>query len=117
MLDVYFAMRFLQLRDGVPDDPSDRSTDSMLRKLLDAGSLARGDYEPLFEGYQFLSRLDHAIRLIVGRTTRVPLANREAIRQIATRMNTASSDDLLERLTFHRLNIRAALDNVLAPQL
>ena len=27
MLDVYFAMRYLQLRDGVPDDPSDRSTD------------------------------------------------------------------------------------------
>ena len=89
----------------------------MLRKLRDAGSLPRAEYEPLFEGYQFLSRLDHAIRLIVGRTTRVPLANREAIRQIASRMHAASPDDLLERLTLHRLNIRSAFDKILAPQL
>ena len=117
MLDVYFAMRFLQLRDGVPDEPSDRSTDFMLRKLRDAGSLPRAEYEPLFEGYRFLSRLDHAIRLIVGRTTRVPLANREAIRQIASRMHAASPDDLVEHLALHRLNIRASFDHILPPQL
>ena len=33
MLDVYFAVRFLQLRDAVPDDADNRSTAFILEKL------------------------------------------------------------------------------------
>nr|MBA3334725.1 hypothetical protein [Acidobacteriota bacterium] len=35
MLDIYFAVRFLQLRHNLPDDSENRSTDFMLRKLRD----------------------------------------------------------------------------------
>ena len=112
MLDVYFAMRFIQLRDNVPDDINHRSTDFMLGRLHETGSLAPEDFGNFLEGYLFLSTLDHNLRLTVGRTTRLPLANTKALAVIADRMNLASVDDLLENLTLHRLNIRSSFDSI-----
>ena len=39
MLDVYFATRYLQLRDDVPDESDDRSTLATLERLEANGSL------------------------------------------------------------------------------
>lgn len=113
MLDVYFAMRFLQLRDNVPDDAENRSTRAMLRKLYENGSLAENDFHAFDDGYDFLSCLDHNLRLTVGRTNRLPLANTAAMQTIVERMNLSSTNDLLEKLTFHRLEIRNAFENLL----
>ncbi len=110
MLDVYFAMRFLQLRDNVPDESDDRSTTFMLRHLAAAGSLDDEILNALLTGYEFLSTLDHNLRLTVGRTNRIPLANETALKTIAARMNLDSPSDLLEQLTLHRLAIREAFD-------
>ncbi|HVF30683.1 MAG TPA: hypothetical protein VNA22_06910 [Pyrinomonadaceae bacterium] len=112
MLDVYFAMRFLQLRDGVPDSLDDRSTPHMLGVLRDRGSLSVSEYEPLAKGYQFLSELDHELRLAVGRTTRLPLGKIEALETVASRMNLHSTQDLLERLALFRMGVRSAFDSV-----
>jgi glutamate-ammonia-ligase adenylyltransferase len=68
MLDIYFAMRYLQLRDDVPDDADDRSTGYMLERLFRSGSLTEGEYYGLLNGYRFLTDLDHNLRLTVGRT-------------------------------------------------
>lgn len=106
MLDVYFAMRFLQLRDDVPDDSENRSTLFMLTKLREKGSLNDEDFHNLNNGYDFLSRLDHALRLTFGRSAVLP-NNLEAISK------RLKIDDLLEILTFHRLNIRSAYDDIL----
>ena len=114
ILDVYFAMRYLQLRDNVPDDESDRSTTFMLERLAANSSLAAATHSELLAGYEFISVLDHNLRLTVGRTTRVPLSNEPALKTIAARMGLASSGDLLEQLTVHRLSIRAAFDGILA---
>ncbi len=118
MLDVYFAMRFLQLRDNVPDDSENRSTTCMLERLADRSNKIGGDALPtangqLLTGYEFLSALDHNLRLTVGRTNRVPLANETALKTIAKRMGLSSSADLLEQLTLHRLAIREAFENIL----
>ncbi|HLM02681.1 MAG TPA: hypothetical protein VK400_16630, partial [Pyrinomonadaceae bacterium] len=113
MLDVYFAMRFLQLRDNVPDDAENRSTRAMLRTLCENGSLAETDFRVFDAGYDFLSCLDHNLRLTVGRTNRLPAANPPAMRTIVERMSLASLNDLMEKLTFHRLEIRTAFENVL----
>ncbi|MDQ3132614.1 MAG: hypothetical protein M3Q99_17845 [Acidobacteriota bacterium] len=113
MLDVYFTVRFLQLKDNIPDDEENRSTVFMLDKLYENESLCREDYTNLLEGYKFIAELDHNLRLSVGRSTRLPLANRRALETIAGRMKLSSIDDLLEKLTFHRLNIRQSFDNVL----
>ncbi|HEX6126761.1 MAG TPA: hypothetical protein VFZ23_15420 [Pyrinomonadaceae bacterium] len=116
LLDVYFAMRFLQLRDGIPDDSNDRSTEHMLAVLRDRGSLADREYETAVKGYRFLSALDHYLRLTVGRTTRLPLANVPALDRVASLMDLTSSAELLERLTLHRLDIRGAFDRILGTE-
>lgn len=106
MLDVYFAMRFLQLRDNVPDDLENRTTLFMLKKLHEKGSLNDEDFQMFNDGYEFLNRLDHALRLTFGRSAVLP-NNLEIISQRLKIKN------LLEVLTLHRLNIRQAYENIL----
>ncbi len=113
MLDIYFAMRYLQLKHNVPDEEHDRSTPFMLRKLADAGYISPDLYEPMIAGYEFLSDLDHNLRLTVGRTTRVPLSNHTALATIAKRLGLGSEAEMLEQLTLHRLAIRSAFDEIL----
>ena len=113
MLDVYFAMRYLQLRDNVPDDAGDRSTAFTLERLGQAGSLTESEYHGLLTGYNFLSDLDHNLRLTVGRTTRLSMGNQLVLSTIAQRIGIASPVVLLEQLTLHRLAIRSAFESVL----
>jgi glutamine synthetase adenylyltransferase len=113
MLDVYFAMRYLQLCDNVPDDEQNRSTSEMLSKLRESDSLSLKDFQNFSDGYLFLSELDHNLRLIIGRSTLLPVANPKALQTITQRLKLDSINDLHEKLTFHRLNIRASFENVL----
>jgi glutamate-ammonia-ligase adenylyltransferase len=118
LLDIYFAMRYLQLRDNVPDDGEDRSTRSMLDKL--AASIQKSStpdsplstLHSLADGHEFLTTLDHNIRLIAGRSTRLSQGNHALLDTIAKRMNLPSHAALLENLTLHRLAIRAAFDAI-----
>lgn len=70
--------------------------------------------DSLRSGYEFLTALDHSLRLTVGRTTRLPAANPKALSIIATRMQLASRDEILELLTIHRLAIRDGFENIVA---
>lgn len=112
MLDVYFAMRYLQLLHGVADSGSERSTGGMLERLNNVGILAPAPYASFSEGYRFLSALDHQLRLTIGRSTKFPSANREALEVIARRMQIGSADALAVELTKHRLEIRSAYDDI-----
>lgn len=113
MLDVYFAVRFLQLKDNIPDDEKNRSTAFALQKLYENNSLTEEDFRNFSSGYEFLSELDHNLRLTVGRSTRLPMANRNALAIITKRMKIASIQELSEKLTIHRLNIRNSFEAVL----
>lgn len=112
MLDVYFAMRYLQLRDNVPDHGHDRSTIFMLDRLRDVGSLPAEAHADLAAGYGFLAMLDHNLRLTVGRTTRLSRSQANVLTVIADRMGFSSAKDLIERLTTQRLNIRQRFDEM-----
>jgi glutamate-ammonia-ligase adenylyltransferase len=112
MLDVYFATRYLQLRDDVRDEDTDRSTRATLERLRAAGSLSEQDYEAMSQGYLRLRKLDHSLRLIVGRSTRLPATDHPALRDIARSLNYPSPAALKESLTTHMHNIRAAYDRV-----
>ena len=112
MLDVYFAMRFLQLRDDVQDDPKNRSTAFMLKKLHENNSLNQDDFQNFANGYEFLSELDHNLRLTIGRSTRLPLAKQSELQTIVKRMKLDSVKDLLEKLTALRLEIRVSFENI-----
>ena len=108
MLDVYFATRYLQLRDNVPDTGADRSTRATLERLYAAGSLTEQDFVLMSESYAQLRSLDHALRLIVGRSTRLPAPDHPSTHDIARRTGYSSPAELMQTLSSHMANIRAA---------
>jgi glutamate-ammonia-ligase adenylyltransferase len=112
MLDIYFATRYLQLRDNVPDDENDRSTRGVIQSLRSSDSIDDETAAELLAGYEFLAALDHNVRLTVGRTTRLPIGNNVAMSTIAERMSLATPADIIEDLTLHRLNIRATFEKL-----
>ena len=113
MLDVYFASRYLQLRDDVADEGEDRSTPFTLERLREEGSLSEEDFLVLNSGYGLLRTVDHHLRLIVGRSTRLPDPNHVTARDVATRMGFASVAELQRRLTDQITEIRAAYNRIL----
>ena len=112
MLDVYFATRYLQLRDRLPDQSEDRSTHTTLERLHAAGSLSDQDYAAMNEGYALLRTLDHHLRLVIGRSTRLPAADHTALQDIARLMGYSSSVALTNALSHNMKNIRAAYEHV-----
>ena len=116
MLDVYFAARYLQLRDGVQDDDEDRTTLATLGRLRAVGSLDEADFRALDEGYTLLRSVDHQLRLIVGRSALLPLPEHPASRDIARRLGYAAAAELTQELTARMTGIRTAYDRILRPE-
>ena len=113
MLDVYFAARYLQLRDDVRDEGADRSTRTTLARLRDAGSLDAETHRTLSEGYATLRALDHHLRLIAGRSSRLPAAPDHAVlRDLARSTGHDSPAALTETLRAQMAAIRAAYDQI-----
>ncbi|HYE16332.1 MAG TPA: hypothetical protein VD968_17975, partial [Pyrinomonadaceae bacterium] len=113
MLDVYFASRYLQLRDRVQDDAGERSTGATLRRLRDAGSLSETDFRAMSEGYALLRRLDHAMRLVAGRSTLLPAApDHPTLRDLARRTGFDGPEALARELRARARSVRAAYDRV-----
>ena len=94
MLDVYFAARYLQLRDEVPDGGDNRSTSLTLDRLREEGSLTDEDFAILSTGYGLLRTVDHSLRLILGRSTRLPVAEHPTARDVARRLGFESASAL-----------------------
>jgi glutamate-ammonia-ligase adenylyltransferase len=112
MLDVYFAARYLQLRDDIRDEGEDRSTPSTLERLRAAGSLSAEDYAALSNGYSLLRAVDHHLRLIVGRSARLPAPDHLALRDIARNLGYVSATALTEALGERMASIRAAYERI-----
>ncbi len=113
MLDVYFATRYLQLRDDLRDDEDDRSTIHTLDRLHERGSLKDEEHAPMREGYSLLRNLDHYLRLIVGRSTHVHSADHPAVNDIARLMNYPTAAALTDDVRSDMVNIRAAYDEII----
>ena len=115
--DIYFTIRYLQLRDQVPDQENNRSTLFSLKKLFENKSISAANYQILSEGYDFLSELDHNLRLTNGRSTRIPIAKKNTLETITERLKIDSVDILLETLTFHRLAIHTVFEEIFLSQI
>jgi glutamate-ammonia-ligase adenylyltransferase len=113
MLDVYFAARYLQLRDEVLDEGEDRSTAFTLERLREEGSLAEEDFLVLSNGYSLLRSLDHNLRLIMHRSTRLPDPNHVAAKDVATRTGFGSVSEMHETVTDQMRAIREAYNRIL----
>jgi glutamate-ammonia-ligase adenylyltransferase len=114
MLDVYFAARYLQLRDNVRDDEVDRTTAATLRRLREAGSLEARDFAALDEGYALLRAVDHQLRLISGRSARLPLPEHPAYRDIARRAGYEDPGELTRELSANMTGIRNAYARIMS---
>ncbi len=114
LLDIYFLIRYLQLKNGIYDEDAHRSTLPMLQLLGKRGILSGEHYRALSEGYLFLRGLDHALRLAAGRATRLPGAAHPLMDLVSQRLKLDSPEELLEKLTFHRLEIRECFEEILA---
>jgi glutamate-ammonia-ligase adenylyltransferase len=113
MLDVYFATRYLQLRDDVPDEGEDRSTAFTLERLREEGSLTQEDFSALSNGYSLLRSIDHNLRLITHRSTRLPDPNHVAAKDVATRAGFESVAEMHETVTEQMRAIREAYTRIL----
>jgi glutamate-ammonia-ligase adenylyltransferase len=113
LLDIYFLIRYLQLKNDVPDEDPNRSTLPMLKLLREREILNGENFTTLSEGYSFLRALDHALRLTAGRTTRLPGAGHPSLELIAQRLKLSSPDELLQKLTVHRVEIRQCFKDML----
>lgn len=114
MLDVYFATRYLQLRDNVPDDENDRSTGQSLRRLRDSGSLDETTFAALSDGYRYLRSVDHQARLVVGRSAALPLPQQSAFADIARRLGCAGAETLSAELAKQMSNIHRAYERIMS---
>ena len=112
MLDVYFAARYLQLRDDIADEGENRSTLATLTRLEANGSLDTHDYEALSGGYELLRSVDHHLRLIVGKVAGLPATEYPAFKEIARRLHFATPADLAETLRERMRAIREAYDRI-----
>ena len=77
LLDVYFAVRFLQLRHRLFDNSEEWSTDALLSRMIEMPSLSsiREPLVSLTKSYRTLSVLDHELRLFGGRTSKIGIAS------------------------------------------
>jgi len=112
MLDVYFASRYLQLRDEVMDEGDDRSTAFTLERLREEGSVSEEDFAVLSSGYSLLRSIDHNLRLIVGRSTRWPDPNHPTARDVAMRVGFESVVEVQEELVEQMKSIRSAYNRI-----
>jgi len=113
MLDVYFATRYLQLRDEVIDGGDDRSTAFTLERLREEGSLTEEDFSTMSTGYSLLRSIDHNLRLIVGRSTRLPDPNHLTAGDVALRMGFSSATELHQTLREQMQSIRESYNRIL----
>jgi glutamine synthetase adenylyltransferase len=104
MTDVYFVTRYLQLREQIYFPP-ERGTSALIVHLGEHGALEDAAARSLFEGYGFLRRLDHWMRLLMDRPTPVLPASLIAMRDLARSLDIQSVEEFEELFARHTAKI------------
>ena len=111
MTDVYFITRYLQLRERISFPPF-AGTAALIAHLGARGVLDEDPTRILFDGYMYLRRLDHWMRLLLDRPTPEMPASDVALNDLARALGAASPRELLRELSDHMAAIRAAYQRV-----
>lgn len=111
MSDVYFITRYLQLRDRI-DFPTELGTRSLILRLGELSILDSESTETLFEGYWFLRRLDHWMRLLLDRPSPELPSSAIALTDLAKAMSISTAEVLETQLEGHMKAIRAVYDKI-----
>lgn len=113
MLDVYFATRYLQLKHQIPDPP-ERGTLPLIDHLFACGVIDREQHQVLFDGYAFLRRTDHCLRLLFDRPKNTLPASRERLEGLVRLFGSESIEQWQQAYESHTANIRRVYDRILA---
>ncbi|MEJ7701180.1 MAG: hypothetical protein WKF71_16260 [Pyrinomonadaceae bacterium] len=74
MLDIYFAVRFpAAAAQSCPMTPKIAQPILCCKNFRTNDFLNEEDFQNFSSGYEFLSELDHNLRLTVGRSTQLPI--------------------------------------------
>jgi glutamate-ammonia-ligase adenylyltransferase len=111
MLDVYFATRYLQLKHQIPE-PTERGTLQLIAYLGARGALSQAQQHTLCEGYAFLRRTDHALRLLFDRPKEVLPANRVHLQNLARLLKYDSVEQFIEDYQRHTTDIRRVYEEI-----
>jgi glutamate-ammonia-ligase adenylyltransferase len=111
MNDVYFVTRYLQLRDRIYFPP-ERGTAALVLHLGELGTLDRQHTTLLFEGYAFLRKLDHWMRLLWDRPSPTLPASSIALRDLTRALGLPSLTAFEEAFAHHTTTIREVYDLV-----
>ena len=111
MSDVYFVTRYLQLRDRI-SFPPERGTVALITHLGELRALDIESAGTLFEGYTFLRRLDHWMRLLLERPSSTLPASSVALRDITRALGLSSVEEFERVLARHTDEIREVYDRV-----
>ncbi|GBC77977.1 Bifunctional glutamine synthetase adenylyltransferase/adenylyl-removing enzyme [bacterium HR08] len=111
MMDVYFATRYLQLKHRIPE-PEERGTIPLIAHLYECGVLTPTQYERLEAGYTFLRLLDHALRVMKGRSLPALPTHRAMLEEMARWLGFSSPEDLEREHAEQRQRIRSAYEEI-----
>lgn len=111
MTDVYFITRYLQLRDRIYYPP-ERGTIALIKHLGEQKALDRTQTETLFEGYYFLRRLDHWMRLLLDRPSPALPASHVVLGAIARALALESAEAVEREYARHSAAIRDVYNQV-----
>jgi glutamate-ammonia-ligase adenylyltransferase len=121
MLDVEFAVQWLQMKHGEDPEVRHTNTEAALEALASRGYLALGLYETLREGYRFLRRLEQRSHIQNGLgTTRFSPEDPERLGALAhwlgfgPRRSPGAAADFLASYRAVTASLRAAYLEVLA---
>ncbi len=119
LLDIEFAVQWLQMRHGA--DPRVRTTDTAegLETLAQLGYLGRHQFEALREGYRFLRLLEQRIHVLRGAGSSVIEPGGARLQLLARRMgyrdlpSESAGQQLLARYREVTADVRAAFEAAL----
>lgn len=112
MLDVYFATRYLQLKHHVPD-PQNRGTLSLIAHLAEKNLLTPDQTNHLHNGYSFLRKLDHMIRLQLERPQTYLPHNPSQRMEIAKQLGYEEENTFLKDYKKHLSAIRQVYEEII----
>jgi len=81
--------------------------------LREEASLTEEDFTAMSTGYSLLRSVDHNLRLIVGRSTRLPDPNHVTARDVAARMGFASVSEFHQTFVEQMQAIRESYNRIL----
>jgi len=107
MMDVYFATRYLQLCHSIAD-PDEPGTLALINHLRDRAILNEHLHSALYQGYSFLRKLDHLMRLLFDRPTPELPSSQTQLIDLARAYGFGSTQELENRYAEQTARIRSA---------